>query len=235
MGPIPSTDGHEQYFSDIYICSYISTLGALIEARSPPTPKIDLTPSLLFVGPAVPVSGLERGMVAIKKSRIPLTPLVQGAATKQAVIDGLQRHPFAHFSCYGVHKARDPFSAEILLDCNERLSLLDVVRTRIPTTELIVLIFHRNPNMMETEGCLEELQLASIMHYYGYRSVVGTIWGVLDVDALDFSEAFYTTLLSRGAAQLGEKSAEALRYAVQRLRREGMPLERWVNWIHYGV
>jgi hypothetical protein len=69
MGPIPSTDGHEQYFSDIYVCSYISTLGALIEARTPKTdPGPDLTPSLLFVAPAVPVSGLEREMVTIKKS-----------------------------------------------------------------------------------------------------------------------------------------------------------------------
>jgi hypothetical protein len=109
------------------------------------------------------------------------------------------------------------------------------VRTRIPTTEFIVLLLHGNPDMVVTEGHLEELRLASVMHHYGYRSVVGTIWSVLGVDRLDFSEAFYATLLSRGAAQLDEKSAEALRFAVQRLQREGMPLERWVNWIHYGV
>jgi hypothetical protein len=51
MGPIPSTDGRDRYFSDIYICSYTPTLGALIAARTPTiAPTSDRGPTLLFVG-----------------------------------------------------------------------------------------------------------------------------------------------------------------------------------------
>ncbi|KAI0245407.1 hypothetical protein BJV78DRAFT_1287928 [Lactifluus subvellereus] len=46
MGPVRSNDGRQQYFSDIYICSYTPTLSALMEARSPASPIPDPNPSL---------------------------------------------------------------------------------------------------------------------------------------------------------------------------------------------
>ncbi|KAN0136709.1 hypothetical protein V8E53_005479 [Lactarius tabidus] len=86
----------------------------------------------------------------------------------------------------------------------------------------------------------EGLNIAAAMQYHGFGSVVGTMWKMVDIDGKDISESFYRYLLARSGESsnvlLGERSARALRNAVQVLRRKkGMTLERWVNWVHYGV
>ena len=48
MGPIPSSDGHERYFSDLYIPSYTPSLSALIESRNSNVQMLK-KPSLLLV------------------------------------------------------------------------------------------------------------------------------------------------------------------------------------------
>ncbi|KAH9968512.1 hypothetical protein BGW80DRAFT_1337902, partial [Lactifluus volemus] len=238
MGPIPSTSGHSRFFSDIYVCSYTPTIGALIDARSHITSLCDYTPSLLFVGSGKSAPHLEKERMMIWGSGIPLTLLIDGHATSQAIIHGLHRHLLAHLSCYTISGTGDPFCASLGLDDNGLLTLLDVVRTRIPTTELAVLSASHTAGPHKREGLEEGLHLASAMHYHGFSSMVGTMWGMVDDDGPSFSEGFYKSLLPRGAedaVRLGEKSAQALRVAVQKLRNRGVPLERWVNWVHYGV
>ncbi|KAI0246847.1 CHAT domain-containing protein [Lactifluus subvellereus] len=236
MGPIPSTVGDEQYFSDIYVCSYTPTLSALMEAHSPATAIPDPVTSLLFVCPGPSLPGMKGEMAAIKRIGIPVTMLLGENATRQAVNDGLQEHRIVHFASHGSLEVGDPFNTALWLSGGDRLTLLDIVCARIPTTELAVLSGCHTAEL--TEGA-EGLNLAAAMQYYGFRSVVGTMWSMADIDGRDFSRPFYRTLLSQVGTDgdpLEENSAEAFRLAVQRLRmKEGMTLERWVNWVHYGA
>jgi hypothetical protein len=58
------------------------------------------------------------------------------------------------------------------------------------------------------------------------------------VDEPQFSELFYSMLLSqdeKDGVPPGENSAEALRHTVQILRERGVPMNRWVKWVHYGL
>jgi CHAT domain-containing protein len=85
----------------------------------------------------------------------------------------------------------------------------------------------------------EGLHLAAAVQYSGFRSVVGTMWAMVDEDGKDLAEPFYKALFSnsrRDRTPYHERSAKALRFAVKKLRRKRhITLERWVNFVHYGA
>jgi hypothetical protein len=58
-----------------------------------------------------------------------------------------------------------------------------------------------------------------------------------DEDGQYLVEDFYKSILLRDEPGVAyyERSAQALRDAVQNLRRKGVRLERWVNYVHYGA
>ena len=93
-----------------------------------------------------------------------------------------------------------------------------------------------------TEGSItdEGLHLAAAVQYCGFRSVVGTMWAMMDEDGQDLANNFYKSLFSDSRREEGipyhERSAKALRFAVKKLRRKRrITLERWVNFVHYGA
>jgi hypothetical protein len=230
MGPIPSALRLSQYFSDIYVCSYIPTLGALIEARSHITPTGDYRP-LLFVGSNSALRNFKERSV-IRRSGIPST-LRTDERTAGSIAHDLQRHLLAHFSWYRAPEVRDPFSA----GPGGEFTLLGLVLTQIPATKLAVLSANFTAGPDKGEGLEEGLHPVSAMNHHGFSSMVGTMWGMVGNDGPNFAEGFYETLLSQGAedvVRLGDNSAEAVRVAVQKLRNKA-PLERWVSWVHYGV
>jgi CHAT domain-containing protein len=96
----------------------------------------------------------------------------------------------------------------------------------------------------------EGLHLAAAVQYSGFRSVVGTMWAMVDDDGRYLAENFYKALFSNSMRDQGipyhERSAEALQFAVKKLRKKlrtrkelrknrGITLERWVNFVHYGA
>ncbi|KAI9512592.1 hypothetical protein F5148DRAFT_1162685 [Russula earlei] len=90
-----------------------------------------------------------------------------------------------------------------------------------------------------TEGSIadEALHLTAAMQCCGFRSVVGTMWGMADADGPDLVETFHRSMFSNKQAgkPYHERSARALRDAVRRLRKNQVPLERWVNFVHYDA
>ena len=238
MGPVPSTDGREQYFSDKYICSYTPTLGALIAARTPTAPASDRGPTLLFVGRPNESPRGTRDMKVIRSIGVPATRLVFGNASREAVINGLQKHRLAHFACRSHREEGKPFDTALELDGGDRLALLDIVRCRVPTTELAVLSSGRTAELVDGTDFVEGLHLAAAMQFYGFGSVVGTMWDLGDVGGEDLSLGFYKEMLSGGAEDgtpPSERSARALQYMVQKLRETRVTLQRWANWVHYGA
>ena len=240
MGPVTSTDGKDRYFSDLYICSYTPTLAALIAARTAATPISDPGPTLLFVGRPIESPPSTRDMKVIRSIGVPTNRLVSGNATRDAVINGLKKHRLAHFVCGSHHQSGKPFDTALELDGGDRLSLLDIVRCRVPTAELAVLAASGTAELPAVEGTdfIEGLHLTAAMQYYGFGSVVGTMWDLGDGGAEDLSLGFYKEMLSgdeKDDASVGERSARALRYTVQRLREKRVTLQRWVNWVHYGL
>ncbi len=242
MGPIPSDDGEMRYFLDFYICSYTPTLSALIQSRnrdsgSQPSNR----PSLLLVAQpdtSLPTVGGEIQVVRALDTDV--TSLISAAATPAAVIDGFHHHRFVHFACHGTLEAGKPFEAGFELYGGERLTLLEIVRSHLPTAEFAFLSACHTAEVTEESVADEALHLAAAVQYCGFRSVVGTMWAMMDEDGRDLAENFYKSLFSTSRREhrvpYHERSAKALRFAVNKLRRKRrITLERWVNFVHYGA
>ncbi|KAJ7927354.1 hypothetical protein B0H13DRAFT_1598752, partial [Mycena leptocephala] len=73
----------------------------------------------------------------------------------------------------------------------------------------------------------------------GFRSVVATMGTINDQDAPLITKALYDDLF-RNADRTSDppnlnESAEALHFAVKNLRDRGVPFQRWVPFVHYGL
>ena len=241
MGPIPSDDGSTCYFLDLYISSYTPTLSALIQSRCDDICSRSLIqPSILLVAqvdPSLPNVGGEIKVLRALDKATKVSSLVSEAATPAAVIDNLHRHQFVHFACHGTLEAGKPFEAGFELYGDARLTILDIVRAHLPTAEFAFLSACHTAEMTEGSIMDEGLHLAAAVQYCGFRSVVGTMWAMADIDGRDLAKYFYKELFSdpRGTP-FHERSAKALQLAVKKLRRKrGITLERWVNFVHYGA
>ncbi|KAI0261838.1 CHAT domain-containing protein [Gloeopeniophorella convolvens] len=249
MGPIPSdpeADSQERYFSDIYVCSYTPTLSALIESRGRTagrSPKQSPEPSLLVVAqPDDPsLKDVSKEIKAIESvGTVPVSKLVSSGATRQSVAAGLKEHNMVHFACHGLLQEDKPFDASFKLHGSDRLTLLDIIRSRAPNAELAFLSACHTAELADRKDPDEMLHLAAAMQYCGFRSVVGTMWEMADLDGKDMAKLFYGRLLSSkkwdASVPIAERSAKALQFAVQKLRqKKGMTTERWVNFVHYGA
>ena len=242
MGPIPPDDGELRYFLDLYICSYASSLSALIQFRNrDSSSRSSDRPSVLLVAqtdPSLPSVGDEIKVVQTLKDTA-VTSLISETATPAAVLDSFKHHRFVHFACHGTLEANKPFAAGFELH-GERLTLLNIVRADLPTAEFAFLSACHTAEATEGSIIDEGLHLVAAVQYCGFRSVVGTMWAMMDEDGKDLAENFYKALFSDSKRDQGtpyhERSAKALRFAVKKLRKmRRITLERWVNFVHYGA
>ncbi len=239
MGPIPSSDTSERYFSDLYISSYTPSLSALIESRKASPQTLDKPTLLLVAQPDDSLPGVKGEIKVIRKleERVTVTGLVSSEATPSSVVEGLRGSRLAHFACHGVLETGKPFEASFRLYGGSRLTLLDMVRSRLPDAEFAFLSCCHAAEITEESIADEALHLTAAMQYCGFRSVVGTMWEMADTDGRDLAKTFYKSLFSseEPGVPYYERTAEALRDATRKLReKRGISLERWVNFVHYG-
>ncbi|KAI9462884.1 CHAT domain-containing protein [Lactarius psammicola] len=238
MGPVPSSGTSELYFSDLYIPSYTPSLSALIESRKASPQMLDKPSLLLVAQPDGSLPGVWGEMEVVQALNAQVTDLVLDAATPSSVIEGLRRSQFAHFACHGELETGKPFEASFKLHGGERLTLLDIVQSRLPDAEIALLSCCHTAEITEDSIADEALHLTAAMQYCGFRSVVGTMWAMADTDGQDLAKSFYKSLFSGRGADVPyyERSARALRDATRKLRKKrGITLERWVNFVHYGA
>ena len=242
MGPIPSDDGELRYFLDLYIGSYTPSLSALIQSRCrDSSSRSSDRPSVLLVAqtdPSLPTVGGE--IQVIRALDTDVTSLLAEEATPAAVLNGFHHHQFVHFACHGTLEENKPFEAGFELHGDKRLTLLDIVRANHPNAEFAFLSACHTAEVTEGSIIDEGLHLAAAVQYSGFRSVVGTMWAMVDEDGQVLAENFYKVLFSNPRQEQGtpyhERSAKALRVAVKKLRRKRLiTLERWVNFVHYGA
>jgi CHAT domain-containing protein len=240
MGPIRSDVDPPQYFLDLYIPSYIPSLSVLIQSRRPATQTIGKPSILLVAHPDENMPAASKEMKAVQSVDTQVTTLFSVKATPKAMLARLKDHPFAHIVCHGILEAGKPFEASFKLHKEKHLQLLDIVRSQLPDAEFAFLSACHTAGLTKKSIADEVLHLAAAMQFCGFRSVVGTMWAMADIDGPDLARHFYQSLFSDEAQLEGrhyyERTALALRDAVLNLRRKGgITSERWVNYVHYGA
>ncbi|KAH9997069.1 hypothetical protein BJV77DRAFT_1065469 [Russula vinacea] len=113
-------------------------------------------------------------------------------ATKAAVLEGLEQHRFAHLAGSVKLVPGRPFDAPFVLHgSDDRLTLLDIARCRLPSAEFAFLSASHTAELTEESHPDEALHLAAAMQHCGFRSVVGTMWAMADMDGRDVCKQFY--------------------------------------------
>jgi CHAT domain-containing protein len=124
--------------------SYTSTLSSLIKARSGVVRRL-ASPKLLVMGQPNDNLG-ERARLPDVREEIRRVDslgnladvLVGEKADRQTVLSRLEDHPWVHFACHG-RRADEPFLSNFQLHDDERPTLIDIIKARLPNAELAFL------------------------------------------------------------------------------------------------
>lgn len=223
---------------DLYISSYTPTVTALIESRSGLARK-SAVPKVLAIGqPGKTLPNVEAELNHLRAIGDFVNILIGEKATPDAVTEQLQTHSWAHFACHG-HLNAQPFHSSFELRDNSRLTLHALMHARLPNAEFAYLASCHSAagDIIGTPD--ETISLAGALQFCGFRSVVGTLWAMEDVDGPDLAQDFYSYMFRErdktGTVNVRD-SAKALNRAIQKMRKkEGMTLDRWIKFVHIGV
>jgi len=226
--------------TDIYISSYIPTISTLISARSNMIEQSNV-PKLLLIGQ--PGDGLANVQDEIDNVGqllsdfgVGVTVIAGADASRETILRGLQQHSWTHFACHGHLGGKgEPFHASFQLHGGSRLTLLELIQARLPNAELAFLsACHSAAGDASTPD--ETIHLAAALQFCGFRSVVGTLWAMEDRDGPTISKAFYEYMFREPGRKADFRdSAEALNLAIRAMRRNGLPLDRWIMFVHIGA
>ncbi|KAG9002337.1 hypothetical protein FRB94_003995 [Tulasnella sp. JGI-2019a] len=231
---------------DRFISSYTPTLSILLRSMD----RIEASGFLLgrVIGPRfllVSQANAEgqRELLSVPEetdkiqSSFPQVVTLEGeAGTRAAVLEGLKDAEWVHLACHGHRNQHEPFKSYFSLHKEaDALTLLDIIKHVRPKAELAVLsACHSAQGDQESPD--EAVHMAAGMQFSGFKSVVGTLWASEDEDGPIIAEVFYKYMLRNGMEAVDfRESAEALNAATRELRRRGVPLERWINFVHYGA
>jgi CHAT domain-containing protein len=200
-------------------------------------PRPSVVPNLLVIGqPGESLPNVQNEVDNIRQLGDFVNVIVGAEADREKILNGLQQHSWAHFACHGhLGDKSQPFNAYFELHGRQSLTLLDLIQARLPNAELAFLsACHSAEGDVVTPD--ETIHLAAAMQFCGFRSVVGTLWAMADLDGPIVAEEFYKYMFRDPEKKADfRNSAEALSFAVRALRKKGVPLERWILFIHIGA
>jgi len=142
-------------------------LSALIESNKS-APQTLGKPSLLLVvqpDPSMKDALGETRVVQFVNTQVK-TP-ISARATSTAVLERLQDHRFGYIRvvCHGILEPGKLFDSSFKLYRGNRLTLLDIIRSRLPGAELAFLAACHTAELTDGSLSYEALHLASAVHY----------------------------------------------------------------------
>ena len=220
---------------DCYISSYTPSLSALIKARSGLVPRTTNPHLLVIAQPdeTLPMVNEESGHI---QRLLNNADILEGRdASHDTVLSGLRTHSWVHFACHG-HLSDQPFHSSFQLHDNSRLELVKLIPAQCPDAELAFLSACHSAAGDVVGTPDEVVHLAAALQFCGFRSVVGTLWAMEDVDGCDATKNFYQYMFRiPGAVPNFRDSAEALHLATRAMRKRGLGLDRWAKFVHVGA
>ncbi|KAJ6575688.1 CHAT domain-containing protein [Mycena vulgaris] len=221
-----------------FIHSYTATLGSLLDAYSR---KLSNPPKVGIVGVTHTSSGANhlpgvkqevKKIMSIIKT-IPVQCLEGHQATPDAVKRQLQDCSWVHLACHGKQDLVEPTKSHLLL-YQGVLELETILHMNLSTAEFVFLAACQTA-MGDSQLGNESFHLGGGFIAAGFRSAIGTLWSMNDWDGPLVAERIYSHLFRAGQQPQTSDTAEALQLAVQELKAQKVPYERWIPFIHMGI
>jgi CHAT domain-containing protein len=139
-----------------------------------------------------------------------------------------------HLACHGFQNPHRPLESGFIME-HKIIGLADIIRLNLPHAHLAVL------SACETaQGDLERpdeaLHLAASMLFAGFKSIIGTMWSMGDIDGPVVAETIYRELFAEEEDRIDFDTVPyALDAAVHKLRSQGLEPSRWATYIHIGM
>ncbi|KAG8950980.1 hypothetical protein FRC03_012673 [Tulasnella sp. 419] len=234
--------GKHSSLVDLYISSYTPTLTALNRSssaltypqRSHPAPQF-----LLVAQASAPnqphIKSVLNELKMIKQIIPSANVLEDEEGGPEAVLATLQDHHWVHFACHGTQDLEESFQSRFHLKA-KCLSLLDIIQSNLPNAE-----FAYSAACHSAAGDItrpdEIIHLAAGLQFAGFKSVIGTLYAMADVDGPNVAEEVYRYMFRRSGGENADfrDAAVALNHATKKLREMQVPVERWINFIHIGA
>jgi CHAT domain-containing protein len=241
---------HDKVFhsiSEYCVVSYTPTLGGLLSSRqSSPQTSRDETKFLLAAAPkpftfgslpaAEEEANVDLGIVEPQHLMKSMSGDISNRFMKSAdeVLRLLPRATILHLACHGFQNPNKPLESGFIME-DKIIGLADLIRLNLPHAHLAVLSACETAQG-DQERPDEVLHLAASMLFAGFKSIVGTMWSMGDIDGPVVAETIYRELFA------GEKDSidfdivpYALDAAVNKLRSQGLEPSRWATYVHIGV
>ncbi|KAJ7191564.1 CHAT domain-containing protein, partial [Mycena pura] len=223
--------------TDQFIHSYTTTLGSLIEAQTkkPVVTKVGIVgvthTNMLGANHLVGVAQeVENILLIIPK---PCVDCIKGEqATVDAVKAQLENCSWLHLACHGKQDLSEPTKSHLLL-YNGNLELDTILKMPLLNSEVVFLAACQTA-MGDSQIVNESFHLSGGFIAAGFRGAIGTLWSMNDEDGPLVAKVFYSHLFQGGQLPEASGAAEALHLAVKELRKQNVPYERWIPFIHTG-
>ncbi|KDQ50413.1 hypothetical protein JAAARDRAFT_42076 [Jaapia argillacea MUCL 33604] len=234
--------GSSHCLTDYAVPSYIPTIGTLVNAREGLNQVIRSDAKVLLVAaPTSPgqtnlpktVNEIQRIINIIPAASLLHSPKPWESSASQ-VMAHLPETSIIHLACHGEQQKDNPLESGFFLQ-EGKLSVAQLMSISVPKAYFAFLSACQSASADRTQPD-ESVHMAATMMYLGFRSAIGTMWSMHDVDGPHIASAIYPALLKDGKIN-GDIDAipYALDEAVRELRNEGVHPSRWATYIHMGV
>jgi CHAT domain-containing protein len=235
--------------SDYCVVSYTPTLGALLSCQGRSTTNREDVRILLaaasqpFRSAALPaareeaviISNIVPANLLISSATVGITGSTPNcASTADEVLQLLPDATILHLACHGLQNIKNPLKSGFIMH-DKMMEVADLIRLNLPSARLAFLSACETAQG-DMERPDEALHLAATMLYAGFKSVVGTMWSMGDVDGPIVAETVYRELFGGEGEVLDfDVVPYALDSAVQKLRSYDLEPSRWAPYIHIGM
>ncbi|KAH7318849.1 CHAT domain-containing protein [Rhizoctonia solani] len=243
--PLHAAGDYAQSDARLFNCvvsSFTPTLGILLADRSWPE-SMSLQPTLLAIGQEntlghTSLPGTRKELEIIRdrfNSQAFYKQLEDQDATPDSVLSNMGHYDWIHLACHAHQNIRDPVSSGFFLH-GGTLSLASIAQRRLQNKGLAFLSACQTATGDEKLPD-EAAHLAAGMLMAGYRSVIATMWSIMDEDAPLIANRVYAELFDSTRVNNGHwDPARALHEAIGELRGEvgDKAFFRWAPFVHLG-
>jgi CHAT domain-containing protein len=154
--------------------------------------------------------------------------------SKQRVTRAMRDSNWVHLACHGRQRPDEPTKSALILE-DGHLTLEEIIKLNLPNAEFAYLSACQTTTGEESLSD-EAVHIAAGMLLAGYRGIVATMWSIQDDLAPEVADEFYRRIMEGEGRPDNRRAAEALHFAVQKLRKRGdVPLTSWIPFVHLGV